>query len=59
MFYPVSELLNPVAFEAPPSVPDDGVLPYIVLISTTEVRVFDFQVTLFHDPRLMVCAYLY
>jgi len=38
MFYPVSDLLNPVAFQAPPAVPNDGALPEIVLLSTTEVR---------------------
>ena len=38
MFYPVSDLLNPVAFQAPPAVPNDGALPEIVLLSTNEVR---------------------
>ena len=38
MFYPVSDLLNPVTFLAPPSVPKDGALPKIVLLGATEVR---------------------
>ena len=38
MFYPVSDLLNPVTFQAPPSVPKDGALPKIVLLSTDQVR---------------------